>query len=598
MYHPWEEVYRLQFFLRRLLIDPLSKRFSAPCLGAVEVRQDKEFSGPIQAPQTIEIYEIAEDLATARVSWTRCPLTLIDSGLKNSAKINVQDFSLVGDIRYIAVKNRLLILPHLALADLCLGTDTSLEVIEEWFVQNPYLESVNWCSGIEIAIRCVQILQVVTILARDSDASRELVGRSLQYLESHLSRYSSANNHLLAELLALIYILRLYPTAKSKKSLGYYCEYFEEEFRRQTHFDGFCKEQSLHYHSESLEYAATYLGLNHSEECSQDFLMAVKQAGSCLDVFLGYDGNAPLIGDSDEGKMLGLSNSMLEHYGHLLAYLSFFTGVEYTNQLELSKGDDFRLPMTSKAATRNLQVLHKIPREKVYVHSGYYVAQSATYKFIFDFGGLGLEPLCAHGHSDAFSFICSVRGMPVIIDSGTFQYHERFAAKRDYYRSGSAHSSFLPEGIDFADPAGRMQWKDGYRIVPTAILNQGEQTVIRARTTSAALQKNGLDHFCEFTADETRRHFKIFHRYSGETQAHSFVWRMPLDSSITVTYSGKHELMLSNENGPCLRISSPELGQYNVENATRSVSFGSEQGAKLLVFRVPGPESMLQIQLL
>ena len=58
---------------------------------------------------------------------------------------------------------------------------------------------------------------------------------------------------------------------------------------------------------------------------------------------------------------------------------------------------------------------------------------------IFDTGDICPTYLPAHGHCDALSFELSINGLPLIVNSGTYQYEN--GQWRNYFRSTKAHNT-------------------------------------------------------------------------------------------------------------------------------------------------------------
>jgi hypothetical protein len=114
-----------------------------------------------------------------------------------------------GDIKYVWEINRLQFLPVLAAHHLFESDQTSLSAIEaalgSWHEANPPFGGVGWASGIEVALRAISIILTLDMVGdRLSEASRGQAGQILWasafWLPRFPSRFSSANNHLVAEL--------------------------------------------------------------------------------------------------------------------------------------------------------------------------------------------------------------------------------------------------------------------------------------------------------------------------------------------------------------------------------------------------------------
>lgn len=71
--------------------------------------------------------------------------------------------------------------------------------------------------------------------------------------------------------------------------------------------------------------------------------------------------------------------------------------------------------------------------------TGYVRIETGDFRLICDAAAIGPEHNSGHGHADFLSFILFARGMPLVVDSGNFDYQR--GALRSYFRSTEAHST-------------------------------------------------------------------------------------------------------------------------------------------------------------
>src|SRR5690554_337406 len=94
--------------------------------------------------------------------WRKDYLHEITSPLVYYNRIDRQDFSQMGDVKFVAEISRLHFMPFLAFKYIESKNDVYLnrieDVLETWDKQNPYLKSIHWTSGIEVAIRSVNLI--------------------------------------------------------------------------------------------------------------------------------------------------------------------------------------------------------------------------------------------------------------------------------------------------------------------------------------------------------------------------------------------------------------------------------------------------------
>jgi len=73
--------------------------------------------------------------------------------------------------------------------------------------------------------------------------------------------------------------------------------------------------------------------------------------------------------------------------------------------------------------------------------SGYYILRNDQYKLIFDCGEICPSYLPAHGHCDALSYELSIGGIPILVNSGTYQYEG--GEWRNHFRKTKAHNTVM-----------------------------------------------------------------------------------------------------------------------------------------------------------
>jgi hypothetical protein len=88
---------------------------------------------------------------------------------------------------------------------------------------------------------------------------------------------------------------------------------------------------------------------------------------------------------------------------------------------------------------------------------GYHILRRLDARVIVDCGPLGYLSIAAHGHADALSLLLDYRGVPFLVDPGTFAYHTD-RAWRDYFRGTTAHNTVVVDGQDQSVIGGSFMW--------------------------------------------------------------------------------------------------------------------------------------------
>ena len=176
--------------------------------------------------------------------------------------LNIRDTTVVSDIKYVWEPSRHQYLSALAFA--ANGeqhADYIVRSIDSWLRANPYLHGVHWTSSLELAERILSWAllypRIADQVARDEDFRRrwlDSIYLHLTRIAGKLSLYSSANNHLLGELVGLFVgssCFDFWPECSGWRSLSQ--KLLEREILLQVGEDGVNREQAMSYHLFTME---------------------------------------------------------------------------------------------------------------------------------------------------------------------------------------------------------------------------------------------------------------------------------------------------------------------------------------------------------
>ncbi|HET9644489.1 MAG TPA: heparinase II/III family protein [Burkholderiaceae bacterium] len=415
--------------------------------------------------------------------WNVDPLTGTRAPMSVGRSIDYRDERQVGNIKYLWEPARHLELTTLAQAWHLSRDDRYLEgcraLLSSWFMQCPYPLGVHWTSALELGIRLVNwavswhllggadsSLFAGTDGARLRAAWLEQVWRHAEFVAGSLSRYSSANNHLLGETMGLFIAGLTWPCwDESTRWRERGRASFEAEALKQTAQDGVNREQAVWYHHEvadmmllcglfgranGVKFQPAYW---HRLEAMVAFIAAITDAG----------GHVPMFGDADHAVMVRFDTSPgFDPYRSLRA-----TGAALFNR-ELGPGShmpdlktQWLLGNDARAGFKSRE-MDAPPRGTAFPEGGYWIlvdrrGQPEEVRVVADAGPLGYLSLAAHGHADALSFVLSIGGHEVLIDPGTYAYHTE-RRWRDYFRGTSAHNTLRVDSLDQSTIGGSFMW--------------------------------------------------------------------------------------------------------------------------------------------
>ena len=394
--------------------------------------------------------------------WNFDYKNMIKAKYNKSYNINRQDFDSYGDIKYVSEISRLHFLPFFAIKFNSTRDALYLEFIyktlENWKFQNFFLQSINWTSGIEVAIRSINLVYTYKNLSNNKikNKIKNIIEESYTYIRNNLSLYSSANNHLIAELAALNIISSIFTNKQIVKEQVRWREMFFEQIMLQINTDGVNMELSTRYHAEVLDHIinALYFIRKSGFIIPEEVICRVRKSAKFL-LHVEFNGVFTEFGDNDEGFLINPYFVKSFNYyksvansAYILCDNSCVGEIDMRNQLIFSEELD------------KINIIEFDLNDVIFSNSGYlflYDFESKA-KISFDFGTIGDKKNGAHGHSDIFHFNFEVDGCHYLTDSGTFQYHSIFEKWRNYFRSAAAHNTISITGKNHAEIGGRMLW--------------------------------------------------------------------------------------------------------------------------------------------
>ncbi len=373
----------------------------------------------------------------------------------------------LGDIKYVWEMNRLQFLQPLAAHALLTRDAVAVAAIEDaissWYDANAPFRGIGWNSGIELGLRAISLLVVTSLCGERLSPGiitkiRTMLHAHAVWMARYPSRFSSANNHLVAESAGLFLIALAMPDLpdatlfESRERI-----ILADELDKQILADGAPAEQSPSYGAFTTELvllaalAARHAGRPLPARLHRRFEAFARYIAWLSDAH----GNVPAIGDDDEGRVIVLGGREAYYPASLAAAIAGFLGAPAfgprPHEAQL-RDAVFDAPAMSGPLASGI---------KTFSQGGYTVFRGRHAGrdtiLLIDHGPLGYLSIAAHGHADALAILLSLDGEPLLVDSGTYLYHSG-GAWRDWFRSSSAHNTLTLAGTCQSAMSGPFNW--------------------------------------------------------------------------------------------------------------------------------------------
>lgn len=430
----------------------------------------------------------------------------------------------IGDARLSWEINRHLHWPRLALNFVLKGERTYLDELDrqltDWSARNPMLYGIAWTSVMEVAIRAIQwtyTAQIITDAMANGTVGRENIEKCrdvakrlatgaenmMWYVSGHRSRHSSANNHLLVELAALV-ITGCYTGADELVEEA--TKELTREIPLQFSADGVNKEVSLHYHTFAMEaYMLAIAALRgHHRNVPGQWETSLRKWARFTRACMASETEAIEFGDSDKGVLLNLTGRGFDYYRYVLQGASVLSGepveafsnfqnVEPTVKALSSPGQQERLKSIKPVEPRALEFFSAGRSRHEGKESGFAILradrsenQAHEMTVGIDCAPMGFGTIAAHAHADMLSFQLYYNGKAVLTDGGTYLYHCG-AEDRNLRRSELMHNTIAVAGHAQGEMLGPFLWgKRG-----EAWLNESKMTATLVRADCSARMADG-----------------------------------------------------------------------------------------------------------
>ena len=321
------------------------------------------------------------------------------------------------------------------------------EELLSWIQANPYGFSVNWSCTMEVALRIVTwtwFFHVFNSSESWQDTEfQDLFLRTLwlhgEFTSRHLEYAFINGNHYTADAAGLVFSgLFFGGKNKAAKWLDNGVKILEREILNQVSDDGVDFEGSIPYQrliTELFLYPAMFLTAR-GYKISRKYRDRLQAMADFIRCYSQPDGNCPLIGDADDGRMLPFGTQHINNHLYLVtAVQRFLSGKDYKPLDSDSDAEIFWL----FGNTGGMKVCDE-SESKDFALGGYYVMRHQKDYVFIDCAPIGTGGRGGHGHNDCLSFEAVLMGKKVITDSGAFIYTADYKA-RNLFRSTGSHNT-------------------------------------------------------------------------------------------------------------------------------------------------------------
>lgn len=465
-----------------------------------------------------EIHVLGEPWSTVDKRWNVDPSSSYEWPAVSAHKLDYRHRS-GADPKWIWEVNRLLFLVPVAFAmeDGAVERQSAetfvLDMMANWIESCQPGKGPQWSASIEVAIRALVMTLAIQAVEAPDETILQKVGLSVQehvsWIKRFPSRYSSANNHRVAELAALLILHSAWSDVLAEHEVRTVERELATVGRALFALDGIGLEQSPTYSAFSIEFLSLAL-LSHSWEDARSREQTeevLRSAANALAQFTNEDESFILWGDNDEGKVVTVA-APDDQYARAVTRLATGEGMR-------------RCSGVLTFADGGMSIIRKMDN-----------AFETTWSL--DHGPLGFSELAAHGHADVLSVTLRSAGLDWIVDGGTYRYHGD-KSWRTYFRSSRAHNAPQLNDHDSSVMTGDFNWHTQKRAVGKLIRVETGAEAVRIQATHDGYEKQGLGCVVRDFERVAEGHYRITDSHDGlQRLSTAFIFHPDCDIDRTI----------------------------------------------------------------
>ncbi|MGA9993821.1 MAG: alginate lyase family protein, partial [Pyrinomonadaceae bacterium] len=432
--------------------------------------------------------------------------------------------------------------------------------VRSWRKQNMVGRGANWACAMEVALRAMNLLAAFALFRHSSHLTEETLAEILSLFDQHGAHifrnlefsYISTSNHYLSDVVGLLWLGLMLPeleAAQEWRAFGLgemLCE-----MDKQILSDGADFESSTGYHRFILELLlySFLLCRENKIEIEEKYWRKLRAMLEYVCAYLRPDGRAPLIGDTDGGRALPLTQRDADDHAYLLALgASVFQEARF-RQTARNLPEELLWLLGERGVREfeNLEADEENAASQSFKDAGTFVLREGDLYLLFNASGNGMNGRGSHAHNDALSIEVSACGRAFLVDPGTYVYTSNLN-ERHLFRSTAYHSTVLIDGAEQNETQAQMPFVIGDEAHPHALHweTTPEYDRVAAEHDGYRRLTQPVTHRRAVRFDKRERFWLIEDAFTGEGE-HTLKFRFHFDTGLDVSVRDDATVSASDE---------------------------------------------------
>ena len=474
--------------------------------------------------------------------------------------------------------------------------------VESWRAQNPVGRGANWACAMEVALRAMNLLAAFSLFRRSGALNEERLLLILTMFDQHGAHirrnlefsHVATSNHYLSDVAGLLWLGIMLPELASAADWRVWAlSELLRELDKQILPDGADYEGATGYHCFVLELFLYSFALCRANDIGidEDHWPKLHSMLAYLRGILRPDGSLPLIGDTDGGRVLPISEQKPDSgvptratrvgWGGEGGLLTLGAAVFKDANFKQVETPSELLWIWGEPGLRAYELLASSGKQvhsEAFPHAGTYVLRHEDLYLLFNANSSKQGRPGSHRHNDVLGLEISTCGRAFIVDPGTYVYtadlHER-----QLFRSTAYHSTVQIDDEEQQTMREEAPFANGGEAAARVLVweTTPERDQVVAEHYGYERLVGGVIHRRAITFDKTNRWWLIEDEILGKGE-HKVAARFHFDAGLEVTLADQNSVMASDQqSGACLFVRALDLDQpAELEPQFTSRHYGSK----------------------
>lgn len=474
-----------------------------------------------------------------------------------------------------------------------------------WYEDNSPRFGINWTVAMEAAIRAVNVVAALEMFrgsAHLNDDAIELILKTLiahgRFIRANLEfSHRAPSNHYLSDLIGMFVIGTALPELRDARGwASYSSRRLLEEMDRQVLADGVDYEGAIGYHRFVLEIFALFFTMSAARgfEIPRRYWERLEAMFDFVRHYLKPDGTAPMIGDSDDGRLIKFKARSADDHSYLMSIAAVLTKSDRFKQSSRIDaeavwwfGGEGRESFDRLAINERLPTSQAFPAGQIFIQRAERPEDRGPLYAIIDCGDHGARGRGSHAHSDALSLEVFAFNRTFLRDPGTFVYTASHEA-RNLFRSTAYHNTARVDGEEISQRNEGELFAFASNVRPRVNRweSNAERDVLDAEHHAYTRLAEPVTHRRVITFDKRKGYWMIQDFFTGEGR-HLFEFFFNFDAGLEVRVEENKRVVASDER-VALAIVLASSHAFETELTERWVSpaYGTRIRASGIIFRL------------